>query len=420
MGRFFVGMAVIVLIAGCSGIDLGPFPSDTGDHPPSATPGMDIPPAESGARPCPEGPLFSRAPVDLEDISSVGPLGSLIPPGHTFPTPHLYLFVFGSQDVEGAPATLYAPGDMILSNVIFKYQEHRESISDYTDYDMHFSVCDDVELYFIHVQSITHPEVVAAMQAGDCPATGSDREYRECHLHMGIPIQAGTVLGATGDFEARIFGLDVGVRDHRLPEGRSAFINPDRWCDVENPFIAEHCYAACFFDYLAADLAAPYLDLIRRGSGDTAIQRTEAPVCGTIYHDVPASAQGYWFPSLEVPTSESNSLFLGPNDFLPSYHSFSVSNAIPGLRSFVYSYAPQSSGLVNRGFDEIMDNEIYCFDRLYDSLESLVQQASHSMDFVIVLQPSGDGKILTIEKQEAAACGSGPWSFSDQAVVFYR
>ncbi|MGD8814389.1 MAG: hypothetical protein PVI78_07930 [Anaerolineales bacterium] len=410
------GLSTILLIAGCRPDAIGPeaFPSDT-----ETLPG-NIAASEAPHLPCPSGPLFSSAPVDLEDISSVAPLGSLIPPGHTFPTPHLYLFVFGAEDTQGLPATVYAPGDILLTNIVFKYQESRESLGVYTDYDLHFLVCDEVELYFIHVHSISHPEIVAAMEAGDCPPTGVDRNFQECHLRVSIPIPVGSILGTTGDWEARIFGLDVGIRDYRLPHGRSAFANPDRWCDEFDPFIASHCYAACFFDYMPEDKAAPYLDRIRKGEGDQAIQRNEQPLCGTVYYDIAGSAQGYWFPSRDHVTTEADSLFLGPNDFLPSLSSFSIGNSIPGMRSFVYTFMPLASGGVNRPFDKILDNEVYCFDRLYDSLESLVVEAPHTMPFVILLQLSDDGQSLRIEKRDGEVCGSGPWSFSDRSVLFYR
>jgi hypothetical protein len=90
------------------------------------------------------------------------------------------------------------------------------------------------------------------------------------------------------------------------------------------------------------------------------------------------------------------------------------------MRSFVYTFMPLASGGVNRPFDKILDNEVYCFDRLYDSLESLVVEAPHTMPFVILLQLSDDGQSLRIEKRDGEVCVSGPWSFSDRSVLFYR
>ncbi|MGD2252007.1 MAG: hypothetical protein PVF70_03720 [Anaerolineales bacterium] len=409
-------LLLALLLGGCKEAD--PTAEPSGHD--RATPGSVAQEAPTPSNPCPAGPLFSRAPIELDQITSMSVLGSLIPPGHTFPTPHLYMFVRNPDTTEDIPATIYAPADMMVTSIIFKYQEKSGILTDYTDYDVHFSVCDQVQLYFIHVRSLTHPDIVRVMGEGDCPLSGAERGYGECYLRVEIPVQAGEVLGATGDRDAAISGLDVGLRDYRLQHGRSAFANPDRWCDEQHPHIAQHCYASCFFDYMSPEAAAPYLELFIKSSGDPIIRRMEAPVCGTVYLDVPFSAQGYWFPSREPAASEENSLYLGPNDFLPSMYSFSTGHAIPGLDSFVYTFVPQTSGTVNRRFDEITDGEIYCFDTLYDSLESLVQELPHSRAMSIILQLANDGQSLTIEKRSEASCETGLWSFSENAVGFYR
>jgi len=330
------------------------------------------------------------------------------------------MYVLDTDATEDIPTTVYAPADMTLTNIFFKYRETSGSKTDYTDYDLHFSVCDDVKLYFIHVRSLTHPEIVSAIAAANCPSSGAARNYQEYHLRVNIPISANEVIGTTGDLNASIYGMDVGLRDYRLQTGRTAFVNPDRWCDENNPHITGRCYTACFFDYMDADAAYPYLDMFFKTDNNQGFHRTEDPVCGTVYLDVENTAQGYWFPSTENTTTEVNSLFLGPNDYLPSKHSFSTGNAITGLASRVYTFTPQSSGIINRKFNEITDSEIYCFDTLYDSLYSLVSDLPTWMESIILLQLSSDGRTITIEKQSATSCGSGPCSFTDNAVTFYR
>jgi len=406
-----------VFVLSCNGESGGSAPTDNGST--LSDNGSTPSDTDSTVTSCPSGALFSRAPINLDDVTSMGVLGSLIPPGHTFPTPHLYMFVLESDTTVDHEATIYAPADMTLFDIIFQYAEFSGSKSDYTGYHLHFSVCDDVELYFINVRSLTHPDIVSALADGDCPSSGADRNYQECHLRVNIPINANEVIGTTGDLDAAIFGMDVGVRDYRLETGRSSFANPARWCDEYNPQITDRCYTACFFDYMDSDEAYPYLNMFFK-TDITDIQRTEDPVCGTVYLDVEFTAQGYWFPSTENPTTEVNSLFLGPNDYLPSKHSFSTGNAIIGLASRVYTFTPESSGLINSKFNEITDSEIYCFERLYDSLYSLVNEAPVYMHFIIVLQLSSNGNTLTIEKQTASSCGSGPWSFTENAVNFYR
>jgi hypothetical protein len=368
---------------------------------------------------CPSEALFSRAPINFEDVTSMGVLGSLIPPGHTFPTPHLYMYVIDSEAPQDIEADVHAPADLILKTVVYKYQPIEDSTEGYTDFDLHFQICEDVWLYFIHVRRLTHPDILAAMGEGSCPDSGADRDYIECHLPVDISLTADAVIGTTGDL-GWAFGMDVGVRDYRISDGRTAFANPDRWCGVTDPYIAQRCYTACFFDYLDENTAAPYYDLFAKIDGGQIIQRQEDPVCGTVYLDVDGTAQGYWFPSKEPTTNEVNSLFLGPNDYLPSKHSISTGNGIPNLASKVYTFTTEASGFVNREFNDIADTEIYCFDTLYDSLSSLLSESQAYMDFIILLQLADDGNSMTIEKQELSNCGSGPWNFTAIAVEFFR
>lgn len=368
---------------------------------------------------CPSGPLFSRAPVNLEDVTSMGVLGSLIPPGHTFPTPHLYMYVIDSEAPEDIEGDIYAPADLILKTIVYKYQEIQGFAAGYTDYDLHFEICEDVWLYFIHVRRLTHPDIVSAIAEGDCPNSGADRDFAECYLYVDIPISTNEVIGTTGDLDWA-FGMDVGVRDYRIPDGRTAFANPDRWCSEANPYISERCYTACFFDYMDRDAAAPYMDLFTKTDGGQTIQREEDPVCGTVYLDVTGTAQGYWFPSEGTTFSEVDSLFLGPNDYLPSKCSFSTGNGIPNLISKVYTFTPETSEYVNRPFDDIRDTEIYCFETIYDSLSSLLSGSQAYMDFIILLRLSDDGSSITIEKQASSVCGPRPWNFTVNAVDFFR
>lgn len=370
---------------------------------------------------CPEGNLFSRAPIELSDVTSVSPLGSLIPPGHTFPTAHLYIYVMDPEDAEDVIATLYSPGDMHLTQVVYNYNEPSGDRGEVVNYHMHFNVCDDVKLYFINVRSITHPGIVAKMEGDSCPSSGADQNYAQCSIPIydGVAIAAGDVLGTVGDADVAT-GVDVGVRDYRQPTGRSAFANPDRWCSeiIDDILITQHCYSACFFDYLDGAVAEPYLDLVKsRG-----VTRTAEPRCGWIYHDVEGSAQGYWFPTAEVSTSEVDNLFIGPNDIEPSLDSFSAGERIPDLDSNVYHFHPQSSGMVNLSFDLITDSQTYCFDELYNSIQSAINESADSnLDFIILLKMSDDAQEVTVEKQDdPMGCGAGPWAFTSNAVTFYR
>lgn len=379
----------------------------------------------SGA--CSSGEIFSQAPVDLADITSMGVLGTLVPPDHTFPTPHLYFYVMNASG-GGGESNVYAPADITATTIVYKYRATCSGAANCNDFDIYFQVCDEMKMYFIHVASITQPDMVAAMAAGNCPSSGEGRSFEECHLTTNIELSAGEAIGTTGQ-QGVAYGMDVGVRDYRLSYGRSAFVDPDRWCSADNPSITEHCYTVCFFDYLGAATAEGYLAKFEEQD----VQRTEEPRCGgiyytldvplhgSIYYDVAGSARGYWFPTAETPTTEANDFYVGPDSIVPSKYSFSIGSSSINPDHKVYIFNPSDSGLVNRKFGDITDTEIYCYDHLYDSIYSAVNSPSNTMSFIFLLRLSADFQSLTFEKQStASSCGSGPWAFGSSSVTFVR
>ena len=91
-GTLFITSVTVFLFTGCGDSESTPGSSGSG--------------TESTSTSCPTGTLFSRAPIDLDDITSMGVLSSLIPPGHTFPTPHLYIYVLDTDATEDITATV--------------------------------------------------------------------------------------------------------------------------------------------------------------------------------------------------------------------------------------------------------------------------------------------------------------------------
>lgn len=369
---------------------------------------------------CSDSYIFSRAPVDLSDITSMGVLGSLIPPGHTYPTPHLYMYVLPGNATSDNETQIYASSDMTLKTIVRKYYDQMGDLSDYTDYDLHFEVCDSLYMYFIHVRDVVHDDIIAAVEASSCPDLGSSRGYQECHINVDIPISLNEVIGTTGHYEARIYGLDVGIRDYRITDGRSAFVNPDRWCSATNPYINQRCFTACFFDYLEPVLASTYYPYFNNGRDVNAIQRSSEPICGTVYTDVANTLQGYWFNTLDEVMSENNGMYLGPNDYLGEKYSFSIGNAIPEVNAWVYSFTPENVGKYNRPFDQIDDQLIYAYRNIYNSLESLQNGDPPLENFNLLVQLSTDGNSLTIEKVSTLDTDPTHWSFGTNAVTFYR
>lgn len=350
---------------------------------------------------CGSGPLFSRAPIDLEELAVLVPLGAENPPDHTFPASHLYLYVIDAWSATGPvdnSALLYAPADMTLTQLVLSYNQ------DYIIYSLVFSVCEEVRLYFLNVISVTHAKMVEEIEKSGCPADGAERNYEACKIYPNLKVTTGEVLGTVGAL-GKNFGLDVGVRDTRLEHGRTGFISPEKFCNIQKETVYERCYAACFFDYMEKTAAEPYLER----AGGQGLKLTAEPRCGNIYYDVRGSAQGYWFFPGGSILSETTHLFLGQYPYNPSLEQFSTGTSIPGLNSGTYSYIPKDSGLVNRRFKDITDHSIYCFDGMSDG-----------SGFTMLLQLSEDAQTVTVEKQNSSACGEGSWSFTSNPVSFER
>ena len=76
--------------------------------------------------------VFTVSPVEVGLITNIDPLGALNPPGHTFPTDHLY---FSSTSSGGRGPAIRAPGDVYLLEVTGP-----EDLSRPADFKMSFAL----------------------------------------------------------------------------------------------------------------------------------------------------------------------------------------------------------------------------------------------------------------------------------------
>jgi hypothetical protein len=144
------------------------------------------------------------------------------------------------------------------------------------------------------------------------------------------------------------------------------------------------------------------------------LRRLNTSVCGKILYDVAGSAQGLWYvPGTPQATVQDVSphLALVRDNVQPSTGVFSVGTSMSasGLSGSQYYFQTTTSGHVNRQFDDVTaDGTVYC----YDSTQSWAT-------FIILVQMTS-GTTLKIERQAAASCGAGPWSFTSSASTFER
>jgi hypothetical protein len=160
-------------------------------------------------------PIFTDSPIDIERISRIVLLGNLNPPGHVFPTDHIYFYI-SNPDGDNRPdiVTLYSPGDLTVTAI-----EAKEHITaGFVDYSITLRPCDDVTVVLGHVSSLS-TEIFGDSSAFNkwTPmneySTGGET-YRSWRKDCIIQVTAGQTLGTTGG-NLDQYALDLGVYDPR-------------------------------------------------------------------------------------------------------------------------------------------------------------------------------------------------------------
>ena len=208
---------------------------------------------------CSASVLFTASPLDLKNIDFIHALGGLNPPGHVFPTDHIYFYM--PRDAAGIPHVVpfYAPGAMVISSV--SASQHVKA--GFTDFNLELTPCDGVTVVFMHVSTLD-PGIFGDTTSFDGwdltneYSTGGET-YRLWRKNTSIEVFSGQELGTTGGRRGQ-YALDLGVYDSRRPARNVA--NPSRWGN------SRVVTAVCPFDYYAdSSLRNALLDLVERDGG---------------------------------------------------------------------------------------------------------------------------------------------------------
>ncbi len=365
----------------------------------------------------PSAPLFEVSPIQLSDLLEVVPLGNLNPPGHTFPTDHLYFIIRLNgvdQSISDKPPAVFpvfAPGRIWITQIDKKQYARPSS----TDYSLRFQPCKQFGGYFHHVQQLSENLLI---RTGPFEGSGCDT-YSDgsivCRKHVMIEMEAGEIIGVNEEKEN--LGLDFGAMDSRVPP--LAYANPARYWS--SPSGLDPHPLVCVIDYYSPDVR----DQLRGrlgGNGGQAF-RTVEPICGEVEQDEPGTAQGNWFLRGTVgtpPLPYTTHLALVRDNIDPLLGAFSVGAPVPGLGPFTENFAPQTSGgRVNLDFSQVTaDGNIYCYDSWHNRSGEPV---THTQPRIVLIQLTG-ATTLRIEKQDVAEseCGTGPWAFQANYVDFER
>lgn len=350
---------------------------------------------------CSGSEFFNTSPIAVSDIVGVVPLGALNPPGHVFPTDHIYFYIRHSNPSDTtsdrAEVPLYAPGNIRITNI--RSSEHLSA--GYADYKITFSPCKQFEAYFDHVTSISNSVTSAAGSLeDDCSTyTTGGETIRSCSKTVSIDLSAGDAVGIAGGSHA--LALDLGAYDSRTTA--LAYANASRYTAMPDGF--DDLHAVCPVDYFSSSAEGQMNALFGNYSGTA--RRTIEPVCGEIMQDVSGTAQGNWFSTSEpdVVTDDPH-LALVHDNVDPSKGAFSIGTTVTSYYTSLNLFTPAQSGRVNLDFDLVAaDENIYCYDSLVDSGGNAIS------DTILLIQMTSE-TALRIERQFASGCGSGPWAFS--------
>ncbi len=341
-------------------------------------------------------PLFTVSPMDIESISRIVLLGNLNPPGHVFPTDHIY-FHISNPDGDDRPdiVTLYSPGDLTVTAI----EANEHVTAGFFDYSVTLWPCEDIIVVLGHVSSLS-TKIFGDTSAFDQwtlmneYSTGGET-YRSWRKACVVQVTAGEILGTTGG-NPHQYALDLGVYDQRHTHDNVA--NHNRW--LKNRYLHAVCPLSLYEE-------GPVLDRLLDLVYQDGVEGDSRTISGTL-QDLPGTAQGCWFLSGVSDTyPEDPHLALVHSNIRPARAALSVGNSIPDLDSAAYEFLPETSGLLNRDFRDITPNaQIYGF------------QIGQYAGIIIVQMP--DAETLWIEALRSATAEPPSWAFTDDKTVFER
>lgn len=339
--------------------------------------------------------FFSAYPINPDNTTSIAPLGNVNPSGHVFPTDHIYFYI---TQAGGVPieVPLYSPGNVRVTSI--DVTDHLSESPQYSDYTLTFYPCDNIYFKLSHITTLSQSllgQIAPPYNSDNTYETGG-KTYRMYNKTVSVSLTAGEQIGTAGG-RAGQNALDFYAYDNQNIS--LTFANASRWYDFTS-------HTACPLDYYSADKKA----VLRAKLGNGSYQRTTEPVCGRIDQDVSGSAKGTWFAVGSPSHPEDPHLALIDYNINPAYQIFSVGTSMSasGLSSSSYSFTPAGSGSVNPNFQNVTPGSgVVCFESI-------------GVSNTIILLQLTSSTTLRMEKQTAAGCGSGPWSFGATYTDFER
>lgn len=345
--------------------------------------------------PCGAGePRFATLPVDPTKVLALQPLGHVAPPGHTFPSDHMYFWPHSGEMLD-----IKSPGPLTVVEIASS--EIVNVSPPLLDYSIYLRPCREFQFYLYHVKELapSFAAKVGAIGGDKCFSYRSgSAEYRRCNMNVNVRLEEGEPIGRGG--------FDFGALDGRVP---LPYLNPSRAQSFSDGVDFNH--VVCPVDYFRDDKKAELRALISDYSGT--VKRTREPWCGEVAQDVAGAAMGRWFVAgtTGVVTAEDPHLALvRDNDFQTDRQILSVgtSASASGLATGYYLFTPQTAGTHNRDLTQVhADGAVYCYDGFPTTGAILLDMPSPST--------------LRIERSTASRCEElATPALSDKATLFER
>jgi hypothetical protein len=296
---------------------------------------------------CVDSP-FTSYPVEMDRLDSITPLGNLNPPGHTFPTDHMYFNCDRLTYPDGFE--IYAPGNLTITRLSkVEYDPPQVGISE--DYSIEFTVCNKIWGRFGHVNNLSSNLLNEIDDFGE--EYGDEvyewevagRDYTSYNKRVTLKVTSGLLLGRAG----YMGGYDFWLKDERV---NLFWVNSEWTQEFQNTV----CPLDYFTDTIKNDLYAKVA-----GWGG---QPTDPPEYGgKIDFDIANTAQGIWLRDGWTTRREDNGLSLVYSNFNASKGAISVGYALDSSwDSQVYLFNPQNNGFMNRNFSQVTnDGNIYYY-----------------------------------------------------------
>jgi hypothetical protein len=276
-------------------------------------------------------------PLNYAHMDGLVPLGNLNPPGHTFPTDHVYLYL----DNPAVKVPVYSPGNIKLIRINRSQRIMGGSIVG-EDYSLEFCIGNNYVLRFSHVSELspTLQGLVTADIENHCEtySTGGTT-YKQCRLDAYFNVSAGEEIGKAGGQPGQ-YALDLGVYKNGMSSLQGA---------------------TCPFNFYTAAQYAVIKTKFSNYNGT--VLRTIDPVCGEVLQDVPNTVKGIWLKAGLPFYPEDPHIAFVQDNVNPLKPAFSVGTSQTGLSSGTYTYNVQNSGMIDRNFTNVVnDGNIYCFN----------------------------------------------------------